>query len=78
MGLAELARGRSTVINLDSLGISTDPTSNTQYDEVYKMMLGDNEKFKEMYQSLNEKIKSGTKPLVITEGEADVKHVKKP
>lgn len=40
-------------------------------------MISENERFKEMYQLLEKKIKEGTKPLIITEGKTDVKHFKK-
>lgn len=76
MGLAELLQERSKIVDLDNLGISNDPTTNEQYIEVYNMMLGENEKFKEMYQSVQEKNKEMTTPLIITEGKTDWKHLK--
>ena len=77
MGLAEELQERSKIIDLDNLGISKDPTTNELYSEVYKMMIGENERFKELYQSLKEKIQEGTKPLIITEGKTDIQHIKK-
>jgi predicted ATP-binding protein involved in virulence len=77
MGLAEEAQERSKIIDLDNLGISNDPTTNDLYTEVYNMMIGENERFKEMYQLLEKKIQEGEMPLIITEGETDVKHIKK-
>ncbi len=77
MGLADAAKDRSEIVDLDSGGISKDPTTTELYDEVYQMMISENERFKEMYQSLETKIKEGTKPIIITEGKTDVKHIKK-
>lgn len=77
MGLAEQAHERSKIIDLDNLGISKDPTNHELYNEVYQMMIGENDRFKEMYQSLDKNIKTGTKPLIITEGKTDIQHIRK-
>lgn len=77
MGLAEEAQERSKIVDLDNLGISKDPTTNELYTEVYNMMIGENERFKEMFQALKQKIQEGTTPLIITEGKTDVQHIKK-
>lgn len=76
MGLAEQALERSKIVDLDNLGISKDPTTNELYLEVYNMMIGENERFKEMYQALERKIRDGTKPLIVTEGKTDVNHLR--
>ena len=76
MGLAEIAPGRAKIIDLDTFGISKDPTTSDLYAEVYQMMIGENERFKVLYRSLEEKIKSGTVPLVITEGKTDIQHIR--
>jgi len=77
MGLAEVVQERTKIIDLDNLGISIDPTSNELYNEVYNMMIGENDRFKEIYQTLETKIKESTKPLIITEGKTDIQHIKK-
>jgi len=77
MGLAEVVQERTKIIDLDNLGISTDPTSNELYNEVYNMMIGENDRFKEIYQTLEAKIKESNKPLIITEGKTDIQHLKK-
>ena len=77
MGLAENLKDRSKIIDLDNFGISQDPTTNEQYKEVYNMMINENERFKDLYESLEKKLKNGTKPMIITEGKTDVKHIKK-
>jgi predicted ATPase len=76
MGLAEESINRAKIIDLDNNGITTDATSNELYQEVYKMMISENECFAEKYDTLQEQIKQGTRPLIITEGKTDVKHLK--
>lgn len=77
LGLAETLQNRSKLVDLDNLGISTDPTSNDLYLEVYNMMIGENDRFKEMYEELNSQIENGETPLIITEGKTDAQHLKK-
>ncbi|MDV6343605.1 AAA family ATPase [Nitrosomonas sp. Is37] len=76
MGLAEIASERAKIVDLETFGISKDPTTNELYTEVYRMMIGENDRFKELYSSLEEKIRNGNVPLVITEGKTDVQHLK--
>lgn len=76
MGLAEVAPDRAKIIDLETFGISKDPTTNDLYAEVYRMMIGENDRFKELYRSLEKKVKSGGLPLVITEGKTDVQHLR--
>jgi len=77
MGLAEEVKERTKIIDLDNLGVSTDPTTNELYTEVYNMMIGENDRFKELFHSLNEVIQESNTPLIITEGKTDVQHIKK-
>ena len=76
MGLAEKASERSKIIDLDNFGISKDPTTNELYIEVYNMMVGENERFKEMYESINQQIEGADKLQIITEGKNN-DHIKK-
>jgi 5S rRNA maturation endonuclease (ribonuclease M5) len=64
-------------VDLDIFGVSKDPTSSELYSEVYAMMIGENDRFREMYQQLRGRINENTRPLVITEGKTDVKHLRK-
>lgn len=77
MGLAEELQERSKIIDLDNLGISTDPTTNELYKEVYEMMVGENDRFKEQYEKLKAKVNDGSSPLIVTEGKTDIQHIKK-
>lgn len=76
MGLAEVTAGRTKIIDLETFGISKDPTINDLYAEVYSMMIGENDRFKEMYSSLERMVKNGKVPLVVTEGKTDVQHLR--
>lgn len=76
MGLAEITPDRTKIIDLETFGVSKDPATNELYVEVYRMMVGENDRFKELYLSLLEKVKSGGLPLVIMEGKTDVQHLR--
>ncbi|GHT17139.1 hypothetical protein AGMMS49573_08460 [Endomicrobiia bacterium] len=47
MGLAAVAKERAKIVELNNFGVSMDPTANELYDEVYKMMISENDRFKE-------------------------------
>lgn len=76
MGLAEVAKARSKIIDLDSFGIYKDPASNELYREVYDMLVLDNERFRDSYFNLKDQIEKGEIPLIITEGKTDILHLK--
>ncbi|MDZ4201359.1 MAG: AAA family ATPase [Gallionella sp.] len=76
MGLAEVTPTRAKIIDLETFGISKDPTTNELYSEVYRMMVGENDRFKELYRVLEEKVKNDGIPLVITEGKTDAQHLR--
>jgi hypothetical protein len=59
MGLAEVAKERAKIIGINKSGISTDLIVNELYDEVCKMMISENDRFKEVYNSLSDTIKFG-------------------
>lgn len=78
MGLAENAKTleRSKIIDLDQGGMVTEPKSIEIYNNLYNMMIEENDNFKELYDDLQNKLKAAAKPLVITEGKTDAKHIK--
>lgn len=78
MGLAENAKTkeRAKIIDLDQGGVESDPQSIDIYNEVYGMMIGENNNFKQLYDELRVNLKDDSKPLVITEGKTDAKHIK--
>ena len=75
MGLAEISRERSKIIDLES-GLSIQPTNDKQYQEVYKMMVEENKRYKEMYDSIKSQIEEGKELQIITEGK-NTEHIRK-
>lgn len=76
MGLAEVEKERTKIIDLDNGGIVSSPETTQLYNEVYEMMLGEKNLYAKAYTMLKEQIASSTKPLIITEGKTDVDHLK--
>lgn len=78
IGLAEDTKRneRTKIIDLDQGGVVSEPQSIDIYSEVYEMMIGENNNFKQLYDELYDKLKDASKPLVITEGKTDVKHIR--
>ncbi len=76
MGLADEMTERAQIIDLDNNGIVCEPTNNDLYKEVYEMMINENQRFADKYNKLVDQIKSNSKPIIITEGKTDWKHLK--
>ncbi|MBQ4441017.1 MAG: AAA family ATPase [Bacteroidales bacterium] len=77
MGLADEAMERTQIIDLDNNGIVCEPTNNDLYKEVYEMMINENQRFADRYKNLLDQIKMNAKPIIITEGKTDYRHIKK-
>lgn len=77
MGLAAESPEKHMIFDLDHNGISCSATKNELYEEVYNMMIDDNKRFVKLYKDLTKKLNSLTKPLIITEGKTDIKHILK-
>lgn len=76
MGLADSLAERSRIIDLDNNGITCSPTNNDLYREVYDMMINENQRYVDKYNDLVSKIKSDGKPIIITEGKTDYRHIR--
>jgi predicted ATP-binding protein involved in virulence len=76
MGLADEAMDRTQIIDLDNNGLVCEPTNNDLYKEVYEMMINENQRFADKYKDLENKTKTFDKPVIITEGKTDWKHIK--
>ena len=63
-------------MDLDQGGLESEPESIDIYREVYDMMVGDNANYKQLYDELQRQIAADARPLVITEGKTDTKHIK--
>lgn len=77
MGLATELSGKHRIFDLDHNGISCSATENELYEEVYNLMIGENYRFAKQCEELTVKLESLTKPLIITEGKTDIKHILK-
>ncbi len=76
MGLAENALNRTQIIDLDHEGIVCEPENNDLYKEVYDMMVNENQNFANKCSDLEKRLKDINKPVIITEGKTDWKHLK--
>jgi hypothetical protein len=77
MGLVEQLKNRTKLIDIDHNGIVISPENNDQYQEVYNMMIAENDRFAKKYSELQAKVEFGTKPIIVTEGKTDVSYLKK-
>jgi len=77
MGLADKAPERTVIVDLDNGGVLTTPTNNEVYQDTYEMFLNERNHFAEEYERVNGMLKQLTRPVVITEGKTDIKHILK-
>lgn len=77
MGLADVSKERTQIIDLDNGGITSSPQNNKQFLEVYNLMIDENHRFGDQLTRLKDEIKDTQKPIVITEGKTDIKHILK-
>lgn len=77
LGLAENKKTiKSAIFDMDRNGCRCEVESNDLYQEVYQMMVAENDRFADKYKELCSQIESDNKPLIITEGKTDWKHIK--
>lgn len=77
MGLADAKDGRTKIIDLDHGGIVSSPTNNEIYQEAYSMFLNERNNYAQELSKIKNLLESTTRPLVITEGKTDIKHILK-
>ena len=77
MGLAHDAQERTQIIDLDNDGLVCELANNAQFKELCGLVISENQNFAKRYSELMDQIKSNTKPLIITEGKTDYRHIKK-
>lgn len=75
LGLAEKLQNRSKLIDIER-GIAIQPVHDAQYQEVYEMMLQENQKYRSMYESILSQIEDGKELQIITEGK-NTEHIRK-
>jgi len=74
MGLAETLKERSLIIDIER-GLTIEPTNDKQYQDVYEMMIGENERYKILYDSIKSQIDNKKELQIITEGK-NTEHIK--
>lgn len=77
MGLASEQGIKSHIFDLDNGALECEPTTNDVYQKTYELFLGERNTYAEALSIIRPKIDALTKPLVITEGKTDWKHLKK-
>ena len=76
MGLAEQSIDRAVIFDLDNNGIESSPTNNSVYENAYEEFLKEKNYYAKRYNLLLSEVTKNRKPLIITEGKTDVKHLK--
>lgn len=75
MGMADTLPERGRLIDVAS-GLPVAPINDPLYQEVYEMMLGDEVRFRTLYQDIQRKLDNTKKLQIITEG-ANTQHIQK-
>lgn len=76
LGLADADIVTYRIFDLDNGAVSCPPQDNELFKEVYNMMISENDRYASKYRALEDSIKSSNRPLIITEGKTDWKHLK--
>lgn len=77
MGLADEIKEKSQIVDLDNNGIICSPVNTDLYREVYALMISENQRFADKYNKMEEELSKINKPIIITEGKTDIKHIQK-
>lgn len=77
MGLADNSINRTRCFDLDNNALECMPVNNQLYSEVYDMFVNENNRYAEKLKLMEAKVAALCKPLVITEGKTDIKHILK-
>lgn len=77
MGLADRNSNRTRCFDLDNNALECMPVNNQLYSEVYDMFINENNRYAEKLRLMDGKVAALCKPLVITEGKTDIKHILK-
>lgn len=76
LGLQEEDEVKYSLIDLERGGLHQLPYQTEVFKEVYNTMIAQNEQFAEKYKQLQAQLTQSTKPIIITEGKTDWKHLK--
>lgn len=77
MGLADNSINRTRCFDLNNNALECMPVNNQLYSEVYDMFINENNRYAEKLRLMEDKVSALCKPLVITEGKTDIKHILK-
>lgn len=77
MGLADVNAEMAHIFDLDNGGITSTPTNNAIYQETYELFLKEKNHFAIEYEKVSGVLKQLVRPVVITEGKTDIKHILK-
>lgn len=77
MGLAEMQQHRTRLIDLDNNGMITIPQNTEIFQTVYELFVNENNNFAKELNNLKEQINDQNRPIIITEGKTDIKHILK-
>lgn len=75
MGLGDECPETAHIFDLDNGGIMTTPSNNEVYQYTYDLFLNDKNRFASEYEKLSNNLNQLTRPIVITEGKTDIKHI---
>ncbi len=76
LGLGNITDENFQILNMDKEGIGCSPQNNQLFQEVYEILIDENQRYFDQYKQLKEAILASSKPLIITEGKTDWKHIK--
>ena len=66
---------KANIFDLDNNGLLTAPKHTIELNRVYDMVIDDNKNYLKLYEELKGKITESQKPLILTEGKTDAKHL---
>lgn len=76
LGLEDVFQDQFKIFNMDNSGIECSPEDNDVFRDVYSSMIQVNDRYVDKYHKVLEKLNSNSKPLIITEGKTDWRHIK--
>ena len=66
----------ANIFDLDNGGLLTTPKHTIELNRVYDMVMEDNKNYLRLYNELKDRLTMSQKPLILTEGKTDAKHLK--
>lgn len=76
MGLEDYLHSKYRLFDMNNRGVECLPEQSDLFREVYNTIVEVNDRYVDRYNKLLEQVKESVKPLIITEGKTDWKHIK--